>query len=461
MINRKYSLSVFLPPLVAALVVVFLFWGAVPLHAQNVQVDLSSTSDLCGGAECFNAPGIFADGVMYFGISYMDGGTECTPVAPFTTCPAAYGAQQLFGSAYNPSSTTPQSLTIGGVPFNFGPVNTVTCGASAEPACIPDTVFLTTSGVDVTLLPAQQTVYSTMIMLGTAVNGHHTGTVTINYTTGAPTVFDQTFSDWCSFGGNPNESIAVAGFERIVANGTPIGPDCNLYAYTYPLDVTRILQGMTLTYTDTNANGAAAYALAVTLKPPSYTVDAAQAAPASITAGSSTTATVTVAPQPGYVGTVNLSCSISPAIMGDPPTAATAPSCSLSPTSVTVTAGEASPPTTTVTFTSAAPASAMVRPSSRIFYALWLLLPGLAFAGFSLGSRGSRPKKFLGLMLLGLLLAGLLVIPACVSTTQLGNVGTPPGQYTVAITGLDTNGLTQASNPSGTTNAVTVTVTDN
>jgi hypothetical protein len=46
-----------------------------------------------------------------------------------------------------------------------------------------------------------------------------------------------------------------------------------------------------------------------------------------------------------------------------------------------------------------------------------------------------------------------------VSYTHLGNVGTPPGQYVVSVTGVDTNGLTQASNAAGTTNTVVVTVT--
>jgi len=64
-------------------------------------------------------------------------------------------------------------------------------------------------------------------------------------------------------------------------------------------------------------------------------------------------------------------------------------------------------------------------------------------------------------LLLGLLLTGLIAAPACVSTKHLGNVGTPPGQYTVSVTGLDSNGLSQASNPSGTTNTVTVTVMEN
>jgi hypothetical protein len=59
-----------------------------------------------------------------------------------------------------------------------------------------------------------------------------------------------------------------------------------------------------------------------------------------------------------------------------------------------------------------------------------------------------------------MLLAVLISIPACVSVTHLGNVGTPPGQYTIVVTGIDTNDLSQASNGPGTTNTVAVIVTD-
>lgn len=453
MITKKNSLATLFLPL-AALLILLSF--AMRAHAQNVQVDLSSTSALCGGAECFNAPGIYNDGVVYFGESYMDGGTECTPPAGFTLCPAAYGAQQLFGSTYDPSSTSPFSLTITNVPFTFGLVNTVTCGASGEPACIPNVVNFTTSGETITLPAAQQAVYSSMIMLGTAVNGHHAALVKITYTSGSPTVINQTLSDWCGFGANPNESIGVGGFDRIVANGTTIGPDCNLYAYSYSLDFTRTLQSITLTDNDGSGDS---FAFAITLKPPSYTINGGIANPTSVPAGSTSTATVTVDPQPGYTGTVNLSCSISPQIVGDPPAAATAPSCSLSPTSVTVTAGESAPPATTLTFTAAQPSSAMARRPRGIFYAFWLPVPGLVLLGF--GLRNSRRKILLSLLALGMVLASLAVTPACVSTVHQGNVGTPPGQYTVTVTGIDTNNLTQAGNAPGTTNTVVVTVTGN
>jgi hypothetical protein len=448
MITRGRSSSVFFLPL-SALVMAVLFL-AMPAHAQNVQVDLSSTSALCGGQECFNLAGIYTTGTTFLGTNGMDDGNNCTPTAPYTNCPDAYSSNQLGLSSTTPPTLTPPSLNV---PFNFGTVNTVDCGPATGTACILDVVNLTSSGVNITLPTTQQTIYSTLIMLGTAVNGHHLGQVTISYTTGAPDVFSQTFSDWCGYGGNQYESVAVSGINRINSDGTLNGANCNLYAYTYPLDFTRTLQGITLT--DEDGSGAM-FGLAITLKPPTYTIEGATATPNPVAAGSTSTATVTVNPQPGYVGTVQLSCTIAPVIQSS--SAATAPTCSLSPASVSITEGETSPPTTSVTFTTAAPSKAMVQQHSNIFYAYWLPVPGLALIGVGLSSGRSRRKRLWGLLLLSLVLGGLVVTPACINQVHLGNVGTPPGAYTISITGVDGNGLSQASNPTGTSNTVVVTV---
>jgi len=442
---RRISSSIFF--LVIALVVMAI--SAMPAHAQNVQIDLSSTSALCGGQQCFNNAGIFNTGVQFLGTTGMDNGNNCTPTAPYTNCPDGYSANQLGLSTDTPPTLTPPSLNV---PFNFGTVNTANCGPSTSTSCILDTVNLTSSGVAITLPASDQTVYSTIIILGTAVNGHHAGKVTANYTDGSSTVFTQTFSDWCGFGGNKYESIAVGGINRINSDGTLNGASCNLYAYTYPVDFTKNLAGITLT--DTDGSGAM-FALAITLKPPTYTIDAAAATPPSVSAGSSSTATVTVNPQAGYstTNTITLSCSILPTIQTS--AAATAPTCSLSPTSV-----GGSTLTSTLTFNAASPGkTSMMQTHFGFFYALWLPLPGLALVGISF--RASRRKRWLGLLLLGLLMAGLIATPACVSYKHLGNVGTPPGQYMIAVTGVDNNNLSQASNPAGTTNTVTVTVTQN
>src|SRR6202167_4009694 len=173
MITRVSSSSVFLLPL-AVFVVAFLFW-AMPAQAQNLQVDLSSTSALCGGEQCFNVAGIFANGTSFLGTNGMDDGNNCTPTAPYTNCPDAYSSNQLGLSSATPPTLTPPSL---GVPFNFGAVNTVNCGPSTSTTCTVDVVNLTTSGVVISLPTTEQAIYSTAIMLGTAVNGAHAGQVT-------------------------------------------------------------------------------------------------------------------------------------------------------------------------------------------------------------------------------------------------------------------------------------------
>jgi hypothetical protein len=431
-------------------------FATTPSHAQNVQLDLTST---CGGSSCFNAAGLFTTGTVFLGTPGMDNGNNCTPPSPYTNCPDAYSANQLGLPSAAPYTITPGSI---GIPFTFGAVNTANCGPSVSitSTCTDDVINYTTAGSVITLPPDSQTqnIYSTMIILGTAVNGSHPVNVLATYTDGSTNPFALTLSDWCGFGGNPYESIAVGGIERINATGTLNGASCNLYAYTLPLDVTKNLATVTLTASDTSGDS---FVLAITLKPPSFTIAGGGANPASVGAGSTSTATITVNPQTGYplpgeTGNVTLSCSISPSIIGQPPSAATAPTCSLSPTSVSVVSGETSSPTATLTFSAAKSSQSSMAGHPRLFYAC-LLVPGLALTGLGFGSRKTARKKAAGLLLL-IMLAVLVATPACVSTVHLGNVGTPPGQYTITITGLDQNNLTQASNPPGTTNSVVVTV---
>jgi hypothetical protein len=429
-------------------------------QAQNLPIDMTTA---CNGGACFNWSGIYQDGTSFVNTLGMDNGQSngCAVQPP---CPAAYGnggpnntsLELVVGTGTPPP---PPSLTLSGVPFNFGPVNATDCGPTTSVQCSNDMIQLSGSNLTMTVTPH---LYSTLILLGTAVNGPHTGVVVVSYSDGSsdPPI-NQTFSDWCGFSGNKNESIAVGPISRINMDGTLIGPGCNLYAYTYPLNVAKEVASITVSSHDTSCTAVAncSYILAATLKPPTYTIEGGAASPASVSPGSSSTATVTVNPQTGYTGTINLSCSILPTVTGDPPSAVTAPTCSLSPTSVTITANETSAPTTSLTFTAASPAKSMSARHSNVFYA-FLLIPGAVLTGLGFRPRSSRRKRLFGLLLLGLVLIGIVMMPACVSYTHPGNVGTPPGQYTVSITGVDTSGLTQASNPTGTSNTVVVMVSN-
>ncbi len=452
MTTKRNSLAMLF--LLAAVSAVLLL--TAPVHAQNVPIDLTTS---CGGGTCFNVAGLFTNGTSFLGTLGMDNGQSngCTTSGP---CPAAYSATNL--GLTIPAQPALPTLTVGGVPFDFGLVNATACGPAAGTQCTTDVLQVpnAAAGMTVAIPPA---IYSTVIMLGAAVNGHHQASITINYNDGTsdPAIV-QTFSDWCGAAAGGTETLAVGSIKRINAQGSPIGPNCNLYQYTYPANVNKMVSSVTIgSADDCSSNGipSCTYVVAVTMKPPTYTIDGGVPSPATIQAGGTSTATITINPQTGYTGTITFNdCSkgITPVIVGDPVSAATAPTCSFSSSTVVVSGG--APPTVTLTFNAAAPTKAALQPPSNILYALWLPVAGLALTG--LGSLGSRRKKFLGLLILGLVLTAVLALPACVSRTHLGNVGTPPGQYTIAITGADENGLTQASNPAGTSNTVVVTVTD-
>ncbi|MGC2636112.1 MAG: S53 family peptidase [Acidobacteriaceae bacterium] len=188
----------------------------------------------------FNTGGIFSNGVTFSATGGMDGGGDgCT--LP-DGCADAYSAQQLGLTA----GRFPY-LNVKGTFFGFGPVNTADCTTN----CVPDVISLPSAPGATLWLPwDQQRPYTTMTLLGTGVQGSHTATVTVNYSNGGSETFNQTFSDWCSFGVNANESIAVGGINRINSDGTLNGATCNLYTYTYALDPHRAVRSITLTNTD-------------------------------------------------------------------------------------------------------------------------------------------------------------------------------------------------------------------
>jgi len=205
---------------------------AATLTRQNIQ-DQGNLSRL------FNTGAIFSNGVTFSATGGMDGGGDgCT--LP-NGCADAYSAQQLGLSGPLPR------LTVKGTLFGFGPVNTADCTTD----CIPDAISLPSAPGATLWLPfGEQRPYTTMTLLGTGVQGSHTATVTVNYTNGTRDTFNQTFSDWCNFGANPNESVAVNGINRINSDGTLNGATCNLYSYTYALDPNRAVRSVTFTNTD-------------------------------------------------------------------------------------------------------------------------------------------------------------------------------------------------------------------
>jgi hypothetical protein len=172
------------------------------------------------------------------------------------------------------------------------------------------------------------------------------------------------------------------------------------------------------------------------------------ATPSPVTAGNTATTTVTISPIGSYSGhTITLACS------SVTPVTEPVPICSFNPTQVSITAG--TPPTAILSIITIGPNPVSRNWNRRIFYALWLLAPGLGLLGWV--STGSRRKQFLGLLLLVGLSGGLLLVPACGSSNTVGNT-TPNSTYTFTLSAVDETGNAPSN---GTTDAATVTVAVN
>jgi hypothetical protein len=320
---------------------------AATLTAQNLGTQVSLSNE-------FNIAGIFANGVTFEGTGDIDGTGDTDACTVSTGCSDAYSEQQL-----GLTSATSPEITINGLVFDLGPVNTSDCGTGL-PACISDAIDLSKAGITTSLPSNQQVPYTTLSMLGTAVNGSQTGTITVTYTTGSPQTINQTFSDWCNFTNNSNESIAVGSISRINSDGTlSTGVSCNLYLYTYALDSTRTVESVALKYTGGTASGDGAFVFALTLSgntssTPGFTLSA-NPSTLSVAQGGSNTSTITVNPTGGFTGSVGL------AVTSTLPSGVTAsfnPTSTTSTSTLTLTANSSAttggPTTVTITGTSGA-----------------------------------------------------------------------------------------------------------
>ena len=192
--------------------------------------------------------------------------------------------------------------------------------------------------------------------------------------------------------------------------------------------------------------------------PQDYTLTVSTAiSPGTVTAGDGAQAIVTVTPIASYIGEVTLSC------LSVTPITTAAPFCAFNPPTVDVSNGTA--PTAVLTVSTYGTLQNQANLSMpRVFYALWLAIPGLGLVGIGV-SEGSR-KKLLGLLLLVGVAVGLLILPSCNSTNTLSNSNnsnglvTPNNTYTITLTGVDKNGVSP-SNTTTSTSQATVTLTVN
>ena len=249
----------------------------------------------------------------------------------------------------------------------------------------------------------------------------------------------------------PNAS-ASATFTTTAPNGTD--PGTSTVGYTITISATpssgTAPTPVTLTVT----------VLAVT---PQFTVTVEKTvSPSSVSAGSGGTGTVTINPINGYQSPagsgVTLSCASIAPLVTIPPT------CSFNPAIVPVNGQVISSILTINTF---GPIITGGNSTPRNFYALWLPLPMLAFAGLGAafgGKAKNRKARAWGLLALFVMSGAFFLMPACGNTstsTTTPNGVTPNNTYTFTLMGVDSNGVI-SSNTGSTTGAnptVTLTVT--
>jgi len=160
-----------------------------------------------------------------------------------------------------------------------------------------------------------------------------------------------------------------------------------------------------------------------------FTVTATALTPATVAAGAAATSTITVAPTPGFTGTVNFSCSITGG--GSPK-----PTCTFAPSSVT-NGGTA---TVTVNTTAAHVASGGASGRSSSGFG-WLTAGGTLFVGIFLVGVPSRQRRRLaglGLMLLVCFAAGFGCGGGSGNSNTTPSGGTPAGTFAITVTAKST-----------------------
>jgi len=244
-------------------------------------------------------------------------------------------------------------------------------------------------------------------------------------------------------GSNASYSLTVAdqgGFSGTVAlacSGLPSGATCGFTPaspvtagpVTLTISTAASTPAATSTVTITGTasgltNQTAKVTLIVTASTtPGFTLTATPTSATIATPGGSATSVISVNATNGFNAAVSLACAVTGG--GTP-----APTCSLSSSSITGSA------TSTLTVNTTANSAANSPRATGLFYALLLPIGGITLlgAGFS-----SRRKMLVGMLLVCMMIAGFIFMAACgggsSKTTPPPGGGTPPGTYTVTVTG--------------------------
>ena len=174
-------------------------------NVEILAIDLIKPTPAQDLSASFNRPGVVADGSTFAG--GLDGG----------------------GTAYSANLLGP-TVTAGGNTFTLG-----AAGGNDAISSAGQTVALT------------QGSFSALSFLGTGVGGNQAGqTFTVRYTDGSSQSFTQSLSDWYTPQGYAGESVAATTAYRDTGSGGRQALAMNLYAYSFALDPSKVVSGITL-----------------------------------------------------------------------------------------------------------------------------------------------------------------------------------------------------------------------
>jgi hypothetical protein len=255
-------------------------------------------------------------------------------------------------------------------------------------------------------------------------------------------------------------AVAVAGPFAIVTSGTTcaasgtVGPGSSC---TVAVDFTPTAGGQatgTLSFSDNAAGSPQTVALTGTGLDFSLAAASGSSTTATVTAGQTATYNLGLTETPGFNATIIFTCT------GAPPLA----TCTVSPSIV----APSGPSTTAITVTIATTAGSITLPELRLvpprdgypaypWSAIGLLMSAALALGLAARTRRAAPTSgaastrmsFSIAAIAAILMALALMVPACGGGgggTTIHNPGTPPGTYSVTLTGTATSGSTTLTN---------------
>jgi hypothetical protein len=277
------------------------------------------------------------------------------------------------------------------------------------------------------------------------------GTAVATLNLGPPSGFTDTVALTCAVTSNQvgvilpqcaiSPTSAVPPAQPALTVTTTGGPPAGLYTIT--------VTGTSGATTETIEMG-----LSVVSEAENYTLSVlpTTATPSPITAGNPATSVVTVTPIGSYGSSVphmvTLAClSVTPIVSDGPfcSFTATTGASMLPANTVLISGGAIATATMTITTLGVTPVTSLRH--GQVFYALWLLVPGLAVVG-----AGRRRKNFFAALLLMAVAGGLLLMPACGSSAHTNSPNgeiTPKNTYTFTLSAADENGAAPSNVTSG------------